>query len=179
MKKPLVCFLLFFALFNFSFAEHDDNYTNPSDDLTTDPGDWNETDEPEPTYPPVEENEYPVYNLTSAEIGAYFHGDDGQSPGYYTTADGLIFHRVIMEPGDIFELHSSVHSGYPVLAGFEESDLGLEPVGYYYGIIGEGETAHGGSGDDGNTTDPVIGTKQMSQSQPIRQSKKMNTLYII
>ena len=30
------------------------------------------------------------------------------------------------------------------MAGFEASDLGLEPVGYYYGIIADGqETDHG------------------------------------
>ena len=54
----------------------------------------------------------------------------------------MTFHSVIMEPGDIFELLSSVHSGYSIMAGFEASDLGLEPVGYYYGIIGDGETDH-------------------------------------
>ena len=56
-------FVIFSIFSSITFADYYD-YNNSLDD--------------EPTYPPVEENDYPVYNLTSLEIGAYFHGDDEQ-----------------------------------------------------------------------------------------------------
>ena len=71
----------------------------------------------------VEEDGYPVYNLSEDFILTYFEEENRPEPGYYVLDDDDKLRSVILEPGDIFELTSPEGPVYSVIEGTEEERI--------------------------------------------------------
>jgi hypothetical protein len=184
MKKPLVCFLLLFAFFNFSFAEHDlngttynhniydSNYSYTDDFLgdhdgnhsyPSDPGDWNETDEP--TFPPSDDVE--TFHFVEQTVSGILiswedvtYGDYGRYSLTLMDGDRELYYGGHSRGAADVNYNQFSLNGDEILTGhFTEYDplTGVFIKEYSWFEINLGDI-YGGPDDDGNHSNPDTGT---------------------
>ena len=107
-------FVIFSIFSSITYADHEDNYTSPSDDLTT----------------------YPVYYFDSEDLYNYFILPEAErEPGYYYT-DGANFFPVSAVPSADdptimdYTISDASHGGYTLNPAYE-SNLGFDFIGDY------------------------------------------------